>query len=59
MSSISLDFLIYLGKIRTQISSFVVDLITVLHKLGKKLNNPPLSGIRSSQLPNLIRRINC
>jgi hypothetical protein len=41
MSLISLDFLIYLGQIRKQISFFVADLNTFLPKLGKTLNNPP------------------
>jgi hypothetical protein len=42
MSLISLDFLVYLGQIRKQISTFVADLVIFLPKFGKALNNPPL-----------------
>jgi hypothetical protein len=42
MSLISSDFLVELGQIKKQISSFIADLITFLPKLGKTLNNHPL-----------------
>jgi uncharacterized protein with ParB-like and HNH nuclease domain len=58
MSLISLDFLVYFGQIRKQISFFVADLITFLLKLGKVLNSPPLFRNKIWQT-SLIRRINC